>query len=722
MQRGCRDPLGAHWDGEGVNFALYSSLAEAVELCLFDARGSETARLALPDQDDDIWHGYLPGCKPGQRYGYRVHGRYEPTQGLRFNANKLLIDPYARALDGRFSWSPALFDFDSGFNSGFDTGFDTGFNPGGVTERMRISSLDSASCVPKCVVTTAQNFPAAVRPNIPWSKTIIYEANVRGFTMRHPAVAESERGKFRAMHNAAILDYLKALGITAIELMPVHAFIDEAFLVKRGLRNFWGYNSINFFAPEVRYASDNAAGDNAIGEFHEMVNAIHDAGIEVILDVVYNHTGESDQLGPTLSFRGIDNLAYYRTLPNDPGCYVNDTGCGNTLNVDHSRVRELVLASLRYWHREMGVDGFRFDLAAGLGRTAEGFDCDHALLKQITGQITHEQIASDGVLKGAKLIAEPWDVGPVGYQLGQFPRAWSEWNDRYRDSARRFWRGDPGQAGEFARRLHGSADLFEASGREPNASINLVTSHDGFSLTDVVSYESRHNLANGENNCDGHAFNFSCNYGIEGPASKQSIKKRRRRQRLNLLATLLLSQGTPMLLGGDEFGNSQQGNNNAYAQDNETGWLDWSGLVTDPAFLTQVRELIGLRRNTVLLRQAQYLHGPSLDGHLSDVKVQSNIAWHHPDGRNMAVSDWEQTQALTVILASPGNQENSPDQTKVLAIMLNASASTVNFTLPEVSPPNTWRLAFSSSDTPPNQLGKHVWQLQDLSIVCLRQG
>ena len=706
MQRGCRDPLGAHWDGDGVNFALYSSRAEAVELCLFDAHGSETARLTLPDQDDDVWHGYLPGCKPGQRYGYRVHGRYEPTQGLRFNANKLLIDPYARALDGGFSWSPAAALFD------FEPDFDPSFDPGGATEKMRISALDSASCMPKCVVTAAQNLPAAARPNIAWSKTIIYEANVRGFTMRHPAVAESERGKFRAMHNAAILDYLKALGITAIELMPVHAFIDEAFLVKRGLRNFWGYNSINFFAPEVRYASDNAAGDNAIGEFREMVNAIHDAGIEVILDVVYNHTGESDQRGPTLSFRGIDNLAYYRTRPDNPGCYVNDTGCGNTLNVDHPRVHELVLASLRYWHREMGVDGFRFDLAAGLGRTADGFDCGHALLKQITGQIT-----SDGALNGVKLIAEPWDAGPAGYQLGQFPRAWSEWNDRYRDSARRFWRGDPGEAGELARRLHGSADLFEAGGRKPNASINLVTSHDGFSLADLVSYESRHNLANGEDNRDGHALNFSRNYGIEGPTSKQSIKRLRRRQRLNLLATLLLSQGTPMLLAGDEFGNSQQGNNNAYAQDNETGWLDWSGLATDPAFLTQVRELIGLRRNTALLRQAQYRHGHLLDG-----QGRPDIAWRHPDGRTMASADWEQAQTLTVILANPGNRKNSPHQTNALAIMLNASVSTVNFTLTEVSPPDTWRLAFSSSDNPPNQLGEYVWQLQDLSIVCLRQG
>lgn len=705
MQGGDPDSLGANWDGEGVNFALYSSLAEAVELCLFDEQGSETVRFALPACDDAIWHGYLPGCKPGQHYGYRVHGRYEPTHGLRFNANKLLIDPYARALAGVMHWSPAVFDFARDFSPNFDP------DPECPVEEMRINTLDSASCVPKCVVTASQNYqatlPTTSRPNIPWSKTIIYEANVRGFTMRHLAVAESERGKFRAMSNAAILDYLKALGITAIELMPVHAFIDEAFLVKRGMRNFWGYNSINFFTPEARYAND-----NAITEFREMVNAIHDAGIEVILDVVYNHTGESGQHGPTLSFRGIDNLSYYRTLPDDSGHYVNHSGCGNTLNVDHPRVQELILASLRYWHQEMGVDGFRFDLAPLLGRSAGRFQSDHVLLKKITGKI-----ASDGVLKNIKLIAEPWDIAPDGYQLGQFPRPWAEWNDRYRDSVRRFWRGDSGQVGELARRLHGSADLFEAGGRSPNASINFITSHDGFSLADVVSYESGHNLANGENNQDGHTHNFSRNYGIEGETDTGSINRLRRRQRLNMLATLLLSQGTPMLLAGDEFGNSQGGNNNAYAQDNEIGWLDWSGLETDSDFQTQVRKLIDLRHDTALLTQQQYLHGQS-----SDIKGRSVIDWLRPDGSRMATSDWESAEALTVILTS---SDSAQTQTKSIAIMLNASESTVNFTLPEVSP-NRWLLAFSSSDlpanNPSNQPSNHIWQLQDLSIVCLRQG
>lgn len=719
MQPGNRARLGAHWDGEGVNFALYSSAAARVELCLFDAQGNETARLLLPEQNDDIWYGYLPDCKPGQRYGYRVHGRYAPTQGLRFNPNKLLIDPYARALDGRFACSSALFDFDLDF----DTDSSAGYSSGDSAEKMQISTLDSAPYVPKCVVTTAHNFPATSRQNTAWSKSIIYEANVRGFTMRHPAITESERGKFRAMHNAAILDYLKALGITAIELMPVHAFIDEVFLVKRGLKNLWGYNSINFFAPENRYAND-----NAIDEFRAMVNAIHDVGIEVILDVVYNHTGEGDQRGPSVSFRGIDNLAYYQTAPDDPGGYVNNSGCGNSLNVDHPQVRALILASLRYWHREMGVDGFRFDLASGLGRSAHGFDCEHALLQDIS------QAASDGALKGVKLIAEPWDAGTDGYQLGQFPRAWSEWNDRYRDSARRFWRGDPGQAGEFARRLHGSADLFEAGGRTANASINLITSHDGFSLTDLVSYESRHNLANGENNHDGNAHNLSRNYGIEGETDNPSLNKLRRRQRLNLLATLLLSQGTPMLLAGDEFGNSQQGNNNAYAQDNEIGWLDWSGLATDGDFLTQVRRLISLRHDTALLRQPQYRHG-----HLLDDQGRPDITWHHPDGRPMAAADWQQAQALMVILTEPTKQENSPNktttqtnafanaQTTAVAIMLNASPAPVDFTLTEATvdftrtqtPPPLWQLAFSSSQPPPTPLNQHTWQLQTLSLTCL---
>ncbi len=688
IESGCATPLGAYWDGEGVNFALYSSRAEAVELCLFDEQCNETACFMLPERDDAIWHGYLPTCQPGQRYGYRVHGAYQPAQGLRFNANKLLIDPYARALDGVMSWAPPVFDFKSEC----------------VVEEMRINTLDSAPYVPKSVVTAKQHFPTVSRPHTAWSKTIIYEANVRGFTLRHPAVSEAERGRFRAMCHAEILDYLKALGITAVELMPVHSFIDEVFLMKRGLNNFWGYNSINFFTPAARYA-----GGDAITEFREMVDAIHDAGIEVILDVVYNHTGESDQHGPTLSFRGIDNLAYYRTCPNAPGHYVNHSGCGNTLNVDHPHVQELVLASLRYWHEEMGVDGFRFDLAPVLGRSADCFRADHVLL---------EKIAHDDVLKGVKLIAEPWDIGTDGYQLGQFTHAWAEWNDRYRDSVRRFWRGDAGEAGELAKRLHGSADMFEAGGRMPNASINFISSHDGFSLRDVVSYESRHNLHNGENNHDGHTHNFSRNYGIEGTTNQAEINHLRRRQRLNMLATLLLSQGTPMLLAGDEFGNSQGGNNNAYAQDNEIGWLDWSGLTTDPDFQTQVRKLINLRLNTDLLRQPQYLYAQS-DAD-ADVGGRVGVAWQHPNGRPMMPADWQQAHSLAVILTSSDVHKNPQANTDMLAILLNAYEHPIHFTLPEVVPPNIWQLVFSSSELLSTQSNSHIWQIQEHAIALLK--
>jgi glycogen operon protein len=544
IETGKSQQPGSHWDGKGVNFALYSSSAEAVELCLFDERFQEIQRLLLPDCTDGIWHGYLPGCSPGQRYGYRVQGAWAPAEGLRHNPAKLLIDPYARLLDGGFSWSPAVFDFD----------------PDSSGDPWLINPLDSAAFVPKSVVSGPVAQALSPSPRIAWSEVVILEANVRGFTMKHPGVPEADRGRFLGLSNGEILDYLKALGITSVELMPVHAFIDENFLVKRGLKNYWGYNTINFFTPESRYA-----GRNAVGEFREMVNAIHDAGMEVILDVVYNHTGEGDGRGPSLSFRGIDNLAYYRTEPGQPAEYINDTGCGNTLNVDHPRVQELVLDSLRYWRRDMGVDGFRFDLAPVLGRTPGGFDGCHPLL---------EKIRFDPQLEGSRMIAEPWDPGPGGYQLGHFSQRFAEWNDRFRDTVRRFWRGDTGQLSKLAKRLHGSADLFEPSGRGAAASINFITSHDGYTLADLVSYEQRHNQSNGEDNRDGHTHNYSSNHGAEGDTDDDSIIRLRRRQRINLLATLLLSQGTPMLLAGDEFGNTQQGNNNAYAQDNETGWLN----------------------------------------------------------------------------------------------------------------------------------------------------
>lgn len=595
---GALPPLGATPDRDGTRFAVHSSRAERIELCLFDNSGRETTRLELPERSGDIWHGYVPGCAAGQRYGYRAHGHWAPDAGMRFNPAKLLLDPYARLLCGELRWSAAVFDFTADPRSG----------------EWQINTADSADCVPRCVVVAAADKATTRRPRIPWSDMIIYEANVRGFTMHHPALTPTERGTFRGLRNGQILGHLKALGITAIELLPVQAFIDEQALQQRGLRNYWGYNSINFFAPANRYL-----GHEGIAAFTDMVAAIHEAGIEVILDVAYNHTGESDRVGPTLCYRGLDNLAYYRTQADSPGDYVNDTGCGNTLDADSPVVQQLVLDSLRYWYGNMGVDGFRFDLAPVLGRHRHGFSGSHPLL---------QAISKDAGLAGAKLIAEPWDIGPGGYQLGHFPSGWAEWNDRYRDSVRRFWRGDAAQTGELARHLHGSADIFEAQGRAPWAGINFITSHDGYTLADLVSYTQRHNEANGEHNRDGHKENFSTNHGSEGPVADAAIQQLRRQHRLNLLATLLFSQGTPMLLAGDELGNSQQGNNNAYAQDNELGWVDWSGLESDRDFYILCCEMVALRRANPLLHQVTYPHG-----RIRNADDQPDIAWYLANGQ-----------------------------------------------------------------------------------------
>jgi len=690
IRRGRPDRPGSQWDGQGVNFALYSSAAEAVELCLFDADNRQTQCYRLPDQQHGIWHGYLPGCEPGQRYGYRVHGPWAPSQGLRFNPSKLLIDPYARALDGVFTWSGAVFDYDLSTLNGAGP--------------LQPNQTDSASSVPKCMVTGAIPALKAMQAYIPWSETVIYETNVRAYTMAHPDIPEHERGKFRGLKNSKILEYLRALGISSLELMPVHAFIDEAFLVGRGQRNFWGYNSINFFTPESRYAHQDAS-----GEFREMVDAIHDAGIEVILDVVYNHTGEGDGQGPSLSFKGIDNLAYYRTEPGHPDRYINDTGCGNTLNVDHPSVQALVLDSLVYWHKEMAVDGFRFDLAPILGRTADGFDPQHSLLQKIND---HPELTT------AKLIAEPWDPGPGGYQLGQFPSLWAEWNDRYRDSVRRFWRGETGLLSSLAKHLHGSSDIFEASGRAPQASINFITSHDGFTLNDLVSYESRHNEANGEDNRDGHSYNFSSNHGVEGATDNEAINCLRRQQRLNMLATLLLSKGTPMLLAGDEFGHSQQGNNNAYAQDNATGWLDWGGLDADPDFFRQVQDLLRLRRRLPHFSKEVYLHGRTridADRH--------HIEWLNPAGKRMKFHQWHNDQALTFLLPDMDNpsasQRNATHTTATaVAIMFNAAGGFQDFTLPEFSSTGDWSLVFHSAESAPLRIDSVSWRLSSRSIAC----
>ena len=635
IEAGSPSPLGATSDAAGTNFAVFSSVAERVDLCLFDDAGVQTEVIALPECSDDVWHGYLPGCQPGQRYGYRVLGLNVPDKGLRCSHEKLLVDPYAKALSGRFSWHESVFDK---------------------------NNLDSTDYIPKGIVCADLEALPFNRPRIPWSEMIFYETNVRGYTMRHPAVPEADRGKFEGLRNAEVLEYLKALGITSVELMPVHAFIDEHHLVKRGLRNFWGYNTISFFAPSNRYAKQDGR-----REFVDMVRSIHDAGIEVVLDVVYNHTGESDTNGPTISFRGLDNLAYYRTRNGTPGEYVNDTGCGNTINADHAQVQQLVLDSLRYWHREMGVDGFRFDLATVLGRYEGGFKTSHTLL---------EKISNDDLLHDAVLIAEPWDPGHDGYQLGRFPNRWSEWNDRYRDDVRRFWRGDPDAVSEFARRLHGSSDIFEGHGRTPGASVNLVSAHDGFTLADVVSYERRHNEANGEDNRDGHSHNFSRNYGVEGPTDDPDINRLRRRQRLNMLTTLFVSHGIPLMLAGDEFGHSQDGNNNAYAQDNETGWLDWSLLDSDPEFTAHVRDLVQLRRSEPMLRPAEYVHG------------EADIFWHLPNGEEMTMEDWHRTHAFC--LAFSGGQ---------LLVLVNGAVTGADFVLPPSADDSGYEVLSTSADT-----------------------
>lgn len=652
MQRGRFDILGATADKDGVNFALFSSVAERVEICLFDEAGTEYARLDLPGCDGDVWHGYMPGLAVGQQYGYRVHGPFDPSRGLRCNSNKLLLDPYARKLSGEFCWHDAVFGTDNGG---------------------KLSRKDSGPYVPRSVVCPEQS-DAPPGPAIPWSEAIFYEVNVRGYTMRHPAVEDTQRGKFAGLRNKEVLAYIRSLGVTSVELMPVHGFIDEHHLATRGLRNLWGYNSVSFFAPMNRYG-----GGDPVTEFREMVAAIHDAGLEVILDVVYNHTGEADQLGPTLCFRGIDNTAYYRLQDGDPAEYVNDTGTGNTLNADNLAVQRLIVDSLRYWTQVMGVDGFRFDLATILGRHGSGFSSQHPLLRAIT---------DDHVLKHCKLIAEPWDPGPGGYQLGQFPQGWAEWNDRFRDAARQFWRGDADVGAEFARRLRGSADLFEHNGRLPVASINMVTSHDGFTLRDVVSYEHRHNEANGEENNDGHAHNYSCNYGVEGATEDPDVVAQRRQHQLNLLATMLLAQGTPMLLAGDELGNTQMGNNNAYAQDNDLGWLDWSGLESDPGFVKSVRELIRLRRTVPLLRLEEYLHGSG-----ESPAGETIIRWLNPDGSERNDDEWQNSRAFTKVL-SIRNRDGNCD---AVAIMVNSWLEDIDFILPSIENTQDWEILFETS-------------------------
>ena len=659
-------PLGATWDGLGVNFALFSANASKVELCLFDEQGRrELERVALPEFTDEVWHGYLPDARPGTVYGYRVHGPYEPAAGHRFNPHKLLLDPYAKALVGELRWHDSHFGYRVGRD---DTTFDR---------------RDSAAYMPKCrVVDPAFTWGRERPPAVPWDTTVLYETHVRGYTMRHPAVPERLRGTYAGLAVKEVTDYIRSLGVTSVELLPVHAFLDDKHVLERGLHNYWGYNTIGFFAPEPRYSAS-----GTVSEFKEMVAHFHDAGIEVILDVVYNHTAEGNEMGPTLSFKGIDNASYYRLMP-EKRYYINDTGTGNTLNLSHPRVLQMVTDSLRYWATEMRIDGFRFDLATILGREPDGFDEGGGFL---------DSCRQDPVLSRVKLIAEPWDCGPGGYQVGGFPPGWAEWNDRYRDTMRAYWKGDEGKIGELASRLTASADLFDRRGRKPWGSVNFITAHDGFTLNDLVSYNDKHNEANGEDNRDGHNDNLSWNCGAEGPTDDPEINALRERQKRNLLATLLLSQGTPMLLAGDELGRTQNGNNNVYCQDNDLNWVQWEKVGPDGLALIEfTRRLLALRRAYPVLRRSRFLTG-AYDAEL-DVK---DVRWINPSGEDQTQEQWDDPRAhcLGVLLdgraRATGIRRRGQDVT--LLLVLNAYHDAVNFRLPEVAGGAEWTLRLDTA-------------------------
>jgi glycogen operon protein len=660
-------PLGALWDGSGVNFALFSENATSVELCLFDGDGSaEVARVALTEHTDQIWHIYLPEVRPGQRYGYRVHGPWAPDDGHRFNPAKLLLDPYAKAIDGSLCWSDSLFAYTVG-------------HPDADLAR---DDRDSAAGMPKSVVIDpAFTWGADRSPRIPWNESLIYEVHVKGFTARHPDVPKALRGTYAGLSSPAAIDYLKDLGITAVELMPIHQFVPDKHLVDRGLTNYWGYNSIGFFAPDTRYAASSALGQQ-VAEFKTMVKQFHDVGIEVILDVVYNHTAEGNHLGPTLCFRGIDNAAYYRLSAENRRYHMDYTGCGNTLDMTHPRVLQLIMDSLRYWVLDMHVDGFRFDLAAALARELHDVDRLGAFF-----DIIHQ----DPVISQVKLIAEPWDLGAGGYQVGNFPVLWAEWNGEYRDTIRRFWKGDEGQAGTLGYRLTGSSDLYARSGRRPYASINFVTAHDGFTLHDLVSYNDKHNEANGEDSRDGSDNNLSWNCGVEGPTEEPAVLALRARQMRNFLATLLLSQGVPMLAAGDEVARTQHGNNNAYCQDSELGWFDWRFDRGARDLLAFVRQLVRLRRAHPVLRRRHFFYGRPTRG--SQVK---DLAWFRPDGREMTDDDWNNglTRCLGLRLSGDAIDEVDADgqaiQDDTLLLLLNAHHEPVSFVLPAHRPRVRW--------------------------------
>lgn len=656
IEPGDGQQLGANFDGKGVNFALFSAHAERVELCLFDPCGkTEIARLELPEYTHEIWHGYVPGLQPGALYGYRVYGPYDPENGHRFNPHKLLIDPYARELEGDIEWNDAHFGYEMGHEEK-DLSFDT---------------RDSAPFTPKCKVVDPDAFDwqGENRPDVPWPHAVIYETHVKGFTQRNPALPPELRGTFEGLGHQASVDYIKSLGITSVELLPVHWFPDDRHLLDRGLKNFWGYNTLGFFAPASRYY-----GPAGIAGFRDMVRAFHDAGIEVILDVVYNHTAEGNELGPTLSFKGIDNFSYYRTMPDQHRYYINDTGTGNTVNTSHPRVLQMVMDSLRYWAQAMHVDGFRFDLGTILGREPEGFDPRGGFFDAVT---------QDPVLSKLKLIGEPWDIGPGGYQVGGFPPGWGEWNDKYRDTVREYWKGD-NVSNDFAARLLGSGDLYDLRGRRPWSSVNFITAHDGFTLNDLVSYNEKHNEANGEDNNDGHNDNRSCNYGEEGPAENQDIVAVRERQKRNFLTTLLFSHGTPMLLAGDEFGRSQQGNNNGYCQDSEISWVNWEALSDqDHALRHFTQRLIALRAEQPLLRRESWRDG-------------LEIRWFNAGGGLQQSEQWDEGSTLGLAISRPDLEQEEGIWHDVL-MLFNPFEGDVPFQIPQFGE-GGWVLELSTAE------------------------
>jgi glycogen operon protein len=701
-QTGKPYPLGATWDGGGVNFALFSEHAEAVELCLFDGdgNGGEETRVKLTEQTAFVWHAYLPEVRPGQLYGYRVYGPYEPKSGLRFNPNKLLLDPYTRAISGAIQWSDAMFGYPVGTGPDADLQMDT---------------RDSASGMPKgVVIDSAFSWGDDRRPDRPWHDTVIYEAHVKGLTKLHPSLPQRLRGTYAALSDFRVIDYIQSLGITAIELLPVHHLVYDKALVDRGLVNYWGYNTIGYFAPDSRYSSSGAHGQQ-VTEFKTMVKTLHNAGIEVILDVVYNHTAEGGHQGPTLAFRGIDNDAYYRLDPEDPRLYQDFTGCGNTLNMQHPRTIQLIMDSLRYWVQDMHVDGFRFDLASALARELHEVDRLSAFF-----DIIHQ----DPVLSQVKLIAEPWDVGEGGYQVGNFPELWAEWNGMYRDTVRRYWKGDEGQVGELANRLTGSSDLYAHNGRQPSASINFITAHDGFTVRDLVSYNEKHNEANGEENRDGADHNDSWNHGVEGETDDVKIRELRARQMRNLMTTLLVSQGVPMILHGDEVARTQRGNNNAYCQDNEIAWQPWELTQEQEAMLEWVRRLMELRANNAVLRKRRWFQGRPIRG--AGVK---DIYWLRPDGQEMTDENWRDKGSRVLGMLLPAFaadlEESSWSSTSdTLLVLLSAWDQPIDFQLPRVGA-RMWELVMDTarpSEPSREELyyGQSEFPLTERSMAILR--